>query len=187
MMECWIPGEEELRPGEDWRDYELRLYDLFKADFLDSRPMFDGMPVRVRVNPKYDEREEAFWHLTCRDYSHGDGLPESRDPDMERCRRIRWPRAFIENHRVCALHSDMAGECRGVMVWTASHTVRRGRSVPRVKLFQEDESYLVVLEPRRKKGYCLLITAYHVEEEWSRRKIMREAEKNEALFVGPCG
>ena len=47
--------------------------------------------------------------------------------------------------------------------------------------------YLVVLEPRRKKGYCLLITAYHVEEEWSRRKIMREAEKNGALFVGPCG
>ena len=62
MMECWISGKKS-RPGEDWRDYELRLYDLFKADFLDSRPMFDGMPVRVRVNPKYDEREEAFWDL----------------------------------------------------------------------------------------------------------------------------
>lgn len=81
----------------------------------------------------------------------------------------------------------MFGECRGVMVWTARHTVKRGRAVPRVKLFQEDESYLVVLEPRLRQGYCLLITAYYVDEEWSRRKIMREAEKNGALFVGPCG
>ena len=119
-------------------------------------------------------------------YSHTDGSPESRDPDLERCRRIRWPRAFIECYRACALHSETAGDCRGIMIWTAGHTVRRGRAVPRVKLFQEDESYLVVLEPRKKRGYCQLITAYHVDEEWSRKNIMREAEKNGAVFVEPC-
>lgn len=85
-MECWIPEEEEMRPGEDWREYEQRLYGLFKLDFLDSSPMYDGLPVRVRVNPKYGQ----------------------------------------------------------------------------------------------------LITAYHVDEEWSRRNIMREAEKNGAVFVEPC-
>lgn len=105
-MECWIPEEEEMRLGEDWREYEQRLYGLFKLDFLDSSPMYDGLPVRVRVNPKYDEREEAFWHLTCRDYSHTDGSPESRDPDLERCRRIRWPRVHRVLSRLCAAFRD---------------------------------------------------------------------------------
>lgn len=177
---CWIPDEVEWNGCEPWPEYEKRLYEVFRRDFLDARPVFNNLPVRVRIDPKYDEREEAFWHLTCRDYQHKDGTPESRDPDLERCKRIRWPRAFLELYSSCYGAADASEECRGVMVWTALHKTGKGRS-KRVKLFQEDESYLVVLEQR--KEYFQLITAFYVEEERSIKSIKRDAERNNAVFT----
>lgn len=44
-----------------------------------------------------------------------------------------------------------------------------------VKLFLEEERYLLVME--RRNNYYLLITAYEVTEEWSLRSIKREAAR----------
>lgn len=182
-MECWVPEEVERKPDEDWTSYEDRLYGLFEEDFVRSSPMYGGKRVFVRKDPRFDGREEAFWHLTCRDYSHKDGRPESRDPDLERCRRIRWPRAVIERHMTCSGDVGNAWGCHGVLVWRGSHRTGKGRPRERVKLFLADESYLVVLESR--SDYYLLITAYHVEEEYSLRSIRREAERKGATWTCP--
>lgn len=181
-MECWIPEEIELQKGEDWADYENRLYDVFSSDFIESTPKYQDLPIVIRTDPRYDGKEEAFWHLTCRDYQHVDGKPESRDPDIERCRRIRWPRAVIEEHMACSGHVENEWGCRGVMVWRSTHPGRRSRSQERIKFFLEDEQYLVVLEPR--KSYYLLITAYYVDQDWSLKSIRKEAERCGAIVTG---
>jgi hypothetical protein len=41
--DCWLPCIEELDAyGGDWNNYEGVLYSIFKNDFLDSKPLFEG-------------------------------------------------------------------------------------------------------------------------------------------------
>ena len=170
---------------DSWAEYDEFLYSVFKHDFVESRPTFGGMEVRPRTNPRFEEREESFWHLTCRDYGHKDGSPQSRDPDLSRCRRIKWPRAFIEHYLDCSKDDIDPEECGGVIAWNSTHKPKKGKPKPRVKLFLEEERYLLVME--RRNSYYLLITAYEVTEEWSLKSIKREAEKNGAINAGSAG
>lgn len=173
LEECWIP---ELNPCDnlaDWDNYDSKLYSLFRRDWLDSCPTFMGLPVHVRHNPKWGDREEGFWHLTCCDYGKEGNGPESRNPDMNRCERIEWPRAFVENYQICGSCDDNdSEECSGVLVWKA----RSMRGKWRYKILHESERYMVVLEPR--KTYCLLITAYYLDSDRSMSSALREYEKN---------
>lgn len=179
MTECWIPEYVECGDLSRWGEYEDLLYSIFQEDFIKSRPDYRGKRVAIRRHPVVQGREEAFWHLTCSDYGHKGGGPKDRDPDLERCRRIRWPRAFIECSEECGAH--VSPQCQGVVIWSAPHK-SKGQERVRVKMFLEEESYLVVLEPRDE--YCLLITAYYVNQDWSIRAIKREAAKNGAINAG---
>lgn len=173
LAECWIPDINPCENLAEWDEYDNELYAIFKRDWLDSCPVFMGLPVYVRHNPKWGGREEGYWHLTCCDYGKEGNGPESRNPDIKRCERIEWPRAFVENYRVCAAcDANDADECSGVRVWRA----RSMRGKERYKILHETERYLVVLEPR--KTYCLLITAYYLDNEQSLRSVLRECERN---------
>lgn len=180
-MECWVPEFVEHSDFETWEEYDEFLYAIFRRCFIESKPAFKGKPVNVRSNPRFEEREESYWHITCRDYAHKSGLPESRDPDLERCRRIKWPRAFIENYLSCDPVNDLC-DCGGVKIWKSSHKPKKGRPKVRVKLFLEEESYLVVLEERGQ--YYLLITAYYLDDELSLKRTIREMEKKGAINAG---
>lgn len=182
---CWIPPLVERDSSRPWSEYDALVYSVFRHDFIEGRPVYHGKPVKIRYQPMLEGRAEAFWHLTCRDYDHKSGLPEDRVPDLERCRRIRWPKAFIENAERCPKSPD----CGGVIAWKAEHRARKSRNGTqireRIKFYLEEESYIVVFEPR--EHYCLLITAYYVDNDHSRKMIEREmarnhAEKQEALF-----
>lgn len=183
-MECWIPEEEDIDVSRPWGPQEESLYRIFQSEFIASKPMFGGIPVNIRANPRFDKKEESFWHLTCRDYAKVDGLPESRVPDIGRCRKIRWPRAFIEKHPLCVDDEALGDTCGGVLVWRSTHKPKKGRPKERVKMLLEEESYLVVLESRGR--YYLLITAYPLEEE-SLERTMREARKKGAVNAGSAG
>ena len=103
-------------------------------------------------------------------------------PDLERCRRIRWPKAFIENAERC----PKSPGCGGVIAWKAEHRARKNRNGTqireRIKFYLEEESYIVVFEPR--EHYCLLITAYYVDNDHSRKMIEREMARNHAEKAG---
>ena len=179
MKECWIPALIEYDSSKTWAEYDMLLYSIFKADFIFDHPLYKGQEVKVRFNPRFEEREEAFWHLTCADFDHKSGQPQDRETDLERCKRIRWPKSFIENHMKCVCSA--ADTCRGVLVWEVSHKSKKGAR-KRIKLFLEEECYLVVLEPRR--NYCLLITAYYVDKDYSYKSIMRDARRHNAKIAG---
>jgi hypothetical protein len=157
--DCWLPVLECFNGhGSDWHRYESVLYEVFKADFIDSQPVFEEKSVYVRKHPREHNKEKAFFHITCQDYSK-DG---NRNPDFRRCERIRWVRSFIENHQC---NPSQCQDCDGVKVW--EEDAPRG-TYKRVHLLLEEERYLVVIE--RRKAYCLLVTAFYFEQDHSLQK-----------------
>lgn len=172
---CWLP---DLFPCEDWADwekYERDLYEIFLDDFVRSRPLYMNKPVQIRRHPMSEGREEAFWHVTCKDYLE-DG---EREPDPRRCERIRWVRSFIENS---GCNKDSCPECEGVLVWSTTYSKTKS---PRYKILLEEERYVVIVEAR--KDYCLLITAYYIEQDHRLRKMIREYEKETKTGSAPKG
>jgi hypothetical protein len=137
----------------NWDHYLATLYDFFKKDFLDYKPIFRGARLALKRHPVIQGKEATFWHLI----SEGKG-EEERLPDLRRCERIRWPKPIIE-------HSDEAT----IKVW---ENERKGEK--RICLWLEQEEYLVVLAKR--SGYTLLWTAYLVREAHRKGKLQKEYE-----------
>lgn len=161
---CWLPNLEYYDYYDSWDEYQDTLYSIFKSDFIDSHPHFEGKQVNIRRHPIEYGKEEAFFHVTCQDYLK-DG---ERVPDFRRCERIRWVRAFIENYKC---DSTLCDECDGVKVWKMPY-----KSNYRVHMLLEEERYMVVVEPR--ENYCLLITAFYLEHDHTLRKKVKEYEAN---------
>lgn len=161
---CWVP---ELEYFEDysnsWEQYQNMLYSVFKKDFIDSHPRFNGKPINIRKHPIEFGREEAFYHVTCQDYMK-DG---ERVPDFRRCERIRWVRAFIEHYNC---DSSLCKACEGIKVWSEPY-----KSTTRVHILLEEEKYMVVIELR--ETYCLLITAFYFDHKHTLEKKLKHYEK----------
>lgn len=161
--DCWIPDLLLFTDfGSDYSKYEDALYSIFKRDFIDSKPYFRGLPIKIREYPKEFGKEEAFFHITCQDFFK----THDRNPDFRRCERIEWCRKFIENYE-CSGYSCI--DCSGIKIWD-----EKSGSRMRVCLLSEECRYIVVLEQR--KDYYQLITAYYIEEDHSLRKKLRHYE-----------
>lgn len=161
--DCWLPNLEYYKDYESWNDYQEVLYAIFKHDFLDTFPFFEGIKVSVKHYPIEYGKEEAFFHTTCKNYNKD----SERVPDLRRCERIRWIRAFIENYN-CNL--NLCSECEGIKVWYEPY-----KSRTRIHILLEEERYMVVLEQR--KGYYLLITAFYLDYDNALEKQLKHYEK----------
>lgn len=149
MICKWLP---DLVPCENWSEfpaYEELIYALFGQDFIQSHPEFEGKPVNIRKHPLVDGREQAFFHVTSKEYTP----QKERCPDPKRCERIRWVRAFIENFDC---DPSKCAPCSGIKVWNEPY-----KMYSRVHILSEEENYMVIIERREK--YNLLITAYYFD------------------------
>ena len=149
----WLPPLCHIRDHDgDWTEYLKAVYAIFKRDFVASFPRFEGLPVYCRRDPISDGKEAGFWHCIS-DGPHEPG----RLPDFERCERIGWVRAIVENPtdpRVDSWDVMRGTDCR-VLLW-----------------FQEE--YLVVLAERRDSFQ--FITAYRTTHEHRKRKLRAERD-----------
>lgn len=162
---CWLPEQELFQDHDgDWGEYEALIYAIFKHDFIDTHPSFQGKRVSVKKYPIENNKEDSFYHVTCVDLNKNN----NRIPDMRRCERIRWIRAFIENYNC---RDAVCIDCDGVKVWTEPYKQNRDR----VHLLLEEERYIVILEPR--DSYCLLITAYYLDQDHSLMKQIKRYER----------
>jgi len=133
-----------------WRRYEDEVYSRFYRDFIESRPMFQGMPVKV-TKQLVRGKERNFWHLI-----QEGRVEENRIPDLRRCERISWIRAIIQ-------HSDDSR----IKNWS-----KKIRRKIRHLLWFEEAEYLVVLE---KRANCwILWTAYCTSREHTKRRLRKE-------------
>ena len=119
-----------------WAKYEKMIYNIFIGDFITDVPQFKGKDIRIREYPRIDGKEESFYHVTCKDYFK----TMERNPDLRRCERIRWVRAFIENYNC---NPKLCEDCEGVKAWCETYKGRR-----RIHFLLEEEKYMVVIEKR---------------------------------------
>lgn len=152
----WIPDLITLAScNGDWDEYLEAIYAIFCRDFKDA-PLkeFTGKPVRLKRHPVEKDKEATFWHFISA------GLVEAdRVPDLRRCERIAWPRAFMENF------SDPV-----LKVWTE---VVKGEE--RTLILHEDTGYLVIVAQR--SSYVLPWTAYPLQYANEVRRYVQRWEK----------
>lgn len=146
----WIPDLLEF--AGDWNKFVDDVYARFCDDLVRGQASYCGKRVGVRRHPESRGKGHGFWHCV----SEG-GLEEERTPDLERCRRVGWIRAVIEN-------TDKAE----VETWTNV----RGSETCHLLWYREE--YLVVLVER--EGYFMLRTAYRTDRPHTKRKLRAEAD-----------
>lgn len=134
--------------------YFEAVYEVFKRDFVKSKPIYRGRRLGLKKHPQVDGKEATFYHLT-----HSGDIHSDRIPDMRRMERIPFPKPIIDNSNLSPLK-----------VW-----MNKRRSENRICLLHEDESYLVVLADRG--DYILPWTAYYIEYENRKIKLLREYEQ----------
>ncbi len=150
----WLPELITLNDfGGDWNAYIEAIYEIFKSDFIDNPPVYEGTRLGLKRHPISNGKEATFWHMTSTGANE-----DSRVPDLRRCERMRWPKPVIEIQ-------DTA-----ILTWVSE---KKGDS--RIHLWLEQEDYLVVLAERR--GYLLPWTAYLVERDHTKRKLRKEFER----------
>lgn len=160
MQNCtWLPDLVFCNDLNNWQEYENVIYAIFTQDFVRSHPSFDGKKVNIRKHPIEQGKEEAFFHVTCQDYSKAG----NRVPDLRRCERIRWVRSFIENYNC---DSSQCPECDGIKIWNEPY-----KMYTRTHILLEEERYMVVVENR--ETYSLLITAFYFDMDHKLNKALK--------------
>ena len=148
---AWLPPQEQFE-GE-WQELLDRVYQRFVEDVVNGDLTYRGRRIAVRKHPPADGKEYGFWHCI----SEG-SIEADRIPDPERCRRIGWIRAIVEN-------------CDDALVelWREE----RGGQKDHVLWFREE--YAIVLSERGKAAdggpdCYLLKTAFCTLREHQKRK-----------------
>ncbi len=136
--------------GDPIRYYEA-VYKCFKQDFVYNHPTFRGIRVGLKRLPMSQGKEATFWHMTSKGEDE-----HSREPDMRRMERIKWPATMINQ-----------SEHPYLKVW---ENTRRNKS--NILIYHEKEEYLVVL--RKVRDYVLPWTAYLVTYTTQKEKLLRE-------------
>ena len=96
----WLPKIVECKDYTKWNDYLECIYEIFKEDFIDNKPIFEGKVVNFRKAPMDGKYEHTFIHLTHKDEYHKSNNPNDRVPDIRRAERIGWNRAIRENYNL---------------------------------------------------------------------------------------
>ncbi len=150
----WLPPMVSVSPWT--HDTFDILYSIFKRDFKDSRPMYEGRA--VWFFPETEEgREVIFWHLTHRE----DKQTGQRLPDHRRCERLPWVRSIIENaHRTEVLAFDYQESDGSVKTY----------------LWLRDSDFLVLMK-KYPDGGRRLITSYYIDYPHKRRKLQRRYDR----------
>lgn len=139
--------------GGDWGRYVEAIYDVFRRDFVASRPAYHDLTVVIDDRLE-NGKEAAFWHVT---HSYNKVVRE-RIPELRRCERVCWIRPVIEN----ALSNSGI-----VQVWSE----KKNRQL-RTYLWLKEMDYLVVLRVTNSK-VAVLITAFVAEREHTRNKLLK--------------
>ncbi|WP_215731674.1 hypothetical protein [Methylomicrobium agile] len=150
----WLPPMFEMSP---WSEALMEsLYALFKRDFIDNPANYSGYP--IWFFPQKDrDKEEIFWHLVEREDPPKSG---NRFPDFRRSERLPWARPMLNNlPEPEVLHWDY----------------EEGNKDIRTYVWLKDHDYLIVMK-KYKNGQRRLITAYYVNYDNARIKLLKKYE-----------
>jgi hypothetical protein len=149
----WLPPMVSV--SGEWNKIIIILYKIFQKDFQYGKLYFRCYIViwdkHILPGNLY---EEGFWHLITKE----DIKARVRFPDFRRAERLPWCAPIIRN-----------SEDPVVKTWDSKE---RGKI--RTYLWLGKMDYVVVLEKRKNKKKAVLVTAYYVEGESTRRRLMQK-------------
>ncbi|EHJ51990.1 hypothetical protein [Streptococcus macacae] len=146
----------------DFKKYDNYLYnEIFLKELYNNKIHFRGKLVAFKKYPLFNNREDSYFHLTCKNY---DKDFQERLPDFRRSERLCWLRPSLEN--------DHAQLCHQNCFLTYE---RPYRSNIRICLLNPVDRYFIVLEER--KNYYLLITAFYIDYDNVLQKKLKEYNK----------
>jgi len=134
--------------------YNEAVYEIFREDFVTTKPTFEGVRLGLKKHPFVDDKEYTYYHFT-----HSGDIETERIPDMRRMERIPFPRPMIDN-----------SNSKSLKVWRNKRGTKE-----RILILHEEERYLVILEDRGE--YILPWTAYYIEYNNKIRRLIREYEE----------
>lgn len=140
----------------DTTAYLEAVYQHYFTQVVSGNLIYNGLPIKCQFRPSHNGKGFAFWHAISKGQNE-----DEREIDFRRCERICWIAWVIQNISLTANNSLTCWENK------------RGANT-HVVLFFEKESYVVILE-KRKKHY-LFKTAYCANSQ-RKRQLMREREQ----------
>ena len=154
----WLP--EIVNVDGEWKNVLLKLYEIFKKDFKEHKLLLGELLVWYDRRILDDKFEEGFWHLITRKNFQSD----ERLLDNRRAERLPWCRPTIE-----------LSEKPEIKKWD----YKEGNNKIRTYLWIEKYDYVVILEKRKQRigEIMFLITAYHLDGDSSRKKMMDKYNK----------
>ncbi|MFH1900043.1 MAG: hypothetical protein ABIJ83_02100 [Patescibacteria group bacterium] len=155
----WLPDIISFSDyNSDWNNYLRKLFEIFKNDFIDSRPLYKNKPV-LFDNHQINNYPACFWHLITEDKVEDCDRVSEKNISLLRCERVCWIRPVIENH------SDSI-----VSVWEN----KRKRKINTI-FFLEDLDYIVILTNVKNRFY--LLTAYYINYSHKKEQIINERDQ----------
>ena len=144
--------------GMDERQRKKSLRAVFDRD-VTTNPNFKFQTKRINPTPAdgVDYMDRLFIHLTTKIV----GTERSRDYDYPRSARLHWLCYHIEEQKADNMLVFSVDEPEGI----------------RTYIYDEDEEYVIVLEPLRNKNEYYLLTAYHIEGKDKARNKMKKKYK----------
>lgn len=142
--------------GMSERERTESLRRIFNRD-IEGNPVFSFNGKPIFPTPREDGQlamENLFNHLTTKEV---DKEIHHREFDKSRSQRLHWIRHHVEQHK------------KNNMLYFSVAEPRSARTY----IYDIDEKYVIVLEPRRDNTAYYLLTAYHLEgKDAARNKIM---------------
>ena len=144
----------------DYQQRDISLKRIFKRDIEDNTNFkYAGKPIYPVKKQGYPTMETLFNHLITKG-DEGSKI-NSRSFDMHRSQRLHWIKHHINNSSSINIFN---------------HTDRiRGKDAIRTYLFDEEQKYIIILEPRT-EGIDLyyLITAYYLDQKYGEDQIKKK-------------
>jgi len=135
------------------------LKGVFDRDFTNKQPIFfNGRKVIPCPQDGSIEMSTLFRHLTTVKIDY---KTNQREFEMERSKRLHWVRYHIDGKRASNMILFTVKEPEGL----------------RTYLYDEDEKYVVVLEPRVSSNVYFLLSAHYIQGKDAQRDKMRKKYK----------
>lgn len=147
-----------IETNGEWPDVCARLYARFCEIFkCVPRKTVIGKPLVFDERRLDSDKEEGFWHVVTK------GKGENRLFDSRRARRIGWLEMILD------------GTAPGV----SRFSYLEGDGTKKLYFWIEEEDYVLILAER--DSVVVLVTAYYVEHEWTRKDFRKKRAKGQSF------
>lgn len=154
-----------------YNQYErtLLLKTIFNRDIVNNlKFLFQEKIIRPIKRDGEADMDTLFAHLTEKSEEiiddNGKKIKKRGIFDIERSKRLHWIWHHIQEKK------------KDLKIF--SYTERKnGKDVLRTYIFDEDEDYVIVLEPQRSMTDYYLLSAYYLNEDWAKKNMRKKWAK----------